>query len=374
MSQSHDVYLWWSKTHLDPHISIHRHKWIDKINVWVYRRYNIWITRGTCACIRCFVLVLWCCCLWELLWCHLADGFENAQTARGIFGEQNLPFLQKMNTAYLSLDDRHFYTKISIKPCTQLPLRITPIKTTPLTHLALSWKEKSWNCDWQLTGRGAMRLSSYLEVVSVLAMLGCKSTELQYWPRPISMLLGCKSLGSVVLDFGLCCYHLRQFGWKRIRRIIYLIRDLRFGVDVWHLCCFLGTDHERSQVSCLTENSRLPFGCRGNITTMKHSQPILSLCGSFHELPMKSMSTHLVSGIDADVARESLFWDIFMYSRSLVSYHQMRRLEYRINALCPALAVWFSCHLPLGFLWFSVVIPEIATWLILPVAYACLKD
>ena len=57
-----------------------------------------------------------------------------------------------------------------------------------------------------------MRLSSYLEVVSILAMLGCKSTELQYWPRPISMLLGCKSLGSGVLDFGLCCYHLRQFG------------------------------------------------------------------------------------------------------------------------------------------------------------------
>ena len=49
---------------------------------------------------------------------------------------------------------------------------------------------------------------------------------------------------------------------------------------------------------------------------MKHSQPILSLCGSFYELPMKSMSTHLVSGIDADVARESLFWDIFMCSRS----------------------------------------------------------
>ena len=161
-----------------------------------------------------------------------------------------------------------------------------------------------------------MRLSSYLEVVRKLAILGCKSTELQYWPRPISMLLGCNTLGSAVLDFGLCCYHLRQFGWKRIRRIIYLIRDLRLGVDVWHLCCFLGTDLERSQVSCLTENSRLPFGCRGNITTMKHSQPILCLCGSFNELPMKSMSTHLVSGIDADVARESLFGNTLLCSRS----------------------------------------------------------
>ena len=107
-------------------------------------------------------------------------------------------------------------------------------------------------------------------------------------------------------------------------------------------------------MSCLTVSSRLPFGCIGNITTMKHSQLIHSLCGSSKIFPMKSMSIHLVSGIESDVARESLSWAIFFINKIPGSAHFLSSdvtLGYQTkSAASPTIALerlWCSCHLPL---------------------------